>query len=85
MKAKAKTGGFANNGESENEHDFRMEMAQEQMMALANLVTATKLDRQAFTDLASKNAKLTAKFLEMQKTQERLAAKNAKLKIAAAK
>lgn len=83
--AKAKTGGFANNAESENEQAFRMEMAQEQTMALANLATATKSDRQAFTDLASTNATLTAKLLEMQKMQEKSALEISKLKIAAAK
>ena len=54
-------------------------------MALANLETATKSDRQAFTDLASTNATLTAKLLDMQKMQEKMALEISKLKIAAAK
>ena len=61
-----------------------MEMAQEQTIALANLATVTRSDRQVFTDLASTNTTLTAKLLKMQKTQGKMAAENAKLKIAAA-
>ena len=62
-----------------------MDMARKKIIALANLATATKSDRQAFTDLASTNATLTAEFLEMQKSQEETAAENTKLKIEATK
>ena len=62
-----------------------MEMAQEQMQALANLATATKSNREAFMNLTSTNETFTAKLLGMQITQGKTAAENATLKIAAAK
>ena len=67
MKAEVKTGGFTNNVESENEYNFRMKMVYEQTLALANLATVTKSDREAFTNLASTNTTLSAKLLKMHK------------------
>ena len=42
------------------------EMTQDHTQALANLATATQSDREAFTNLTSTNATLTAQLIEMQ-------------------